>query len=98
MDPMNHLRLCGGCHTQWLAWGSAEWPPPTYFCPRCTAKQPPFDPQPNPHPSCQVKLRTAPRWETYFVTARDGDRAEIRRLGFPELPAFWVTLSALSRY
>lgn len=97
MDSMSHLRLCAGCNTQWLAWGSREWPPPSYFCPRCTAKQPPFDPQPNPHPTCQVKLRTAPAWQTYYVTERDGEYAVIRRLGWPEFPSQRVHLSALTR-
>lgn len=79
----NALRSCGGCGGSFLADDRNE----TYFCPKCTAAFPEFDPQ--PYPSCggrpdRQRVRYGPRLDEYVVLAREGDMLTIRRLGLPE--------------
>lgn len=79
----NALRSCGGCGGSFLADDRNE----TYFCPKCTAAQPEFDPQ--PYAECKdqpdkQRVKYGPRLADHVVLARKGDMVTIRPLGFPD--------------
>jgi hypothetical protein len=91
----NALRCCGGCGGSFLADDRNR----TYLCPKCTAAQPEFDPQ--PYEKCQgrpdkQRCRYGPRLAEHVVLAREGDMVTVRPLGFPEAEPVTVHLNELT--
>jgi hypothetical protein len=86
------LRSCGGCGGSFLGDNRNE----IWFCPKCTAALPPFDPQ--PYAKCQGrpdKQRCRYRGREMTVIAREGDMVTVRPLGDPEAEEHEVHISNL---
>lgn len=86
------LRSCGGCGGSFLGDDRNE----IWFCPACTAKFPPFDPQ--PYAKCQGqpdKQSCRYRGQQMVVLERDGDDVTVRPLGRPDLEPSVVHISNL---
>jgi hypothetical protein len=86
------LRSCGGCGGSFLGDDRNE----IYFCPACTAKLPPFDPQ--PYARCQGqpdKQRCRYEGREMVVLAREGDQVTVRPLGNPEAAPATVHINNL---
>lgn len=88
------LRLCGGCNGSFCGDSRNE----TYFCPKCTAAMPEFDPQ--PYAKCEgrpdrQRVKYGPYLADHVVLAREGDMVTIRPLGNPEAESFTVHVNNL---
>lgn len=86
------LRNCGGCGGSFLGDNRNE----IWFCPKCTAALPPFDPQ--PYAKCKEqpdKQRCRYRGQVMAVIAREGDMVTVRPLGNPDAPAREVHVNDL---
>jgi hypothetical protein len=91
---MNSLRSCGGCGGSFLGDNRNE----IYFCPKCTAGLPEFNPQPYRMQKLgerAVEQQCRYEGRLMVVTDRDGDDVTVRPLGNPDAPARIVHVNNL---
>ena len=84
------LRSCGRCGGSFLGDNRNE----IYFCPACTAKLPPFNPQPYPIGS-QDEQQCRYEGRLMVVLAREGELVMVRPLGNPEAAPVTVHINNL---
>lgn len=88
------LRSCGNCGGSFCGDNRNE----TYFCPKCTAAMPEFDPQ--PYAKCEgrpdrQRVKYGPWLTDHVVLAREGDMVTVRPLGNPDAEPFTVHVNNL---
>jgi hypothetical protein len=89
------LRCCGRCGGSFLGDNRDE----IWFCPSCTKKLPPFDPQPYSVGGSENQ-RARMNWAGWklrevVVLAREGDMVTVRPLGNPDIEPVTVHVSVL---
>jgi hypothetical protein len=90
---VSYLRCCAGCGGSFaVAYTTNE----AWFCPKCTAALPEFNPQPygRGRPDDQ-SVRYGPYLVQYVVLDRKGDMVTIRPMGNPDAMSFEVHVNNL---